>query len=216
MKEDRLISKSSYNYSQISGFISVKQYMLIRSEGKKCALLRFVNETDYTVDHFEFAVVQLDSKGAIIGRSTVECSNLKFNAGNTYAMNKGVVVDEKCADIRVQMISARSGRYRYTVSGGRRIVVNYDYDEHWKYLSNEEVSSMLKENKQFAEFDSRKKDMHPGRLIKFIAVLTVFFLLYANGQPYVDRLMSYLGLDAEYQTEKYDISSISGVDYVEI
>ena len=216
MKEDRLISKSSYNYSQISGFISVRQYMLVRSEGKKCALIRFVNETDYTVNYFEFSVIQLDSKGSIIGKSTVECDNLKFNAGNTYAMNKGVVVDEKCADIRVQMISARSGHYRYMVSGGRRIVVNYELDDTWKYLSDAEVSSMLKENKQFAEFNSQRKNMHPAKLVKLIAVLTIFFIIFANAQPYADRLMSYFGLDAEYQAEKYDPNSISGVDYVEI
>lgn len=216
MNDDRLISKSPYNYSQISGFISVKQYMLVRSNGKKCVLLRFANEADYTVDYFDFTLIQLDSKGGIIDKTHVECADVKFGPGNTHAMNKGVVVDEKCIDIRVQMESAKSGNYRYTVSGGRRVVAHYDFEESWKYLSEADASAAMKKSKQNSELNSKKKERHPYSLVRLIVILTIIFVIFINVQPYVDRLLSYMGLEAEHYTEKYDLNSISGVDYVEI
>lgn len=216
MKEDRLISKSPYNYSQVSGFIVVKQYMLVRTDGKKCVMLRFANEADYAVDYFDFTLIQLDSKGGIIEKTHVECNGLSFGAGNTYAMDKGIIVDEKCIDIRVQMESARSGNYRYTVSGGRRVVAHYDCEETWKYLSATDVAADLKKNKQFSELNSRKKERHPYAFIRFVAIVTVLVVLLVNLIPYVNRLLSYMGLEADNYTEKYDLDSISGVDYVEI
>lgn len=216
MREDRLISKSPYNYSQISGFIAVKQYMIVRSDGKKCALLRFVNEADYTVDYFDFTLIQLDSKGTIIDKTKVECKDLEFKAGHTYAMNKGVIVDEKCIDVRVQMISAKSGKYRYTVSGGRRVVAHYDCEETWKYIPSDVLDAKLRKQRQSSELASKKKEKHSYGLIRLIAVLAIIYICFINIQPYVDRLMSYMGLDSDYQAENFDLNSISGVDYVEI
>ena len=161
-------------------------------------------------------MIQLDSKGSIIDKTKVECKDLDFKAGHTYAMNKGVVVDEKCIDIRVQMVSAKSGKYRYTVSGGRRVVAHYDCEETWKYIPSDVLDAKLSKQRQSSELVSKKKEKHYDGLLRLIAVLAIIYICFINIQPYADRLMSYMGLESDYQAKIFDLNSISGVDYVEI
>lgn len=225
MKEDKLISKSEYTHSQLGSFISAKQYMVYRYQDHKCLLVRFANESEYAFDSFEFNLVQLDTKGTIIKETAVKCEQISFAAGSMYAMDKGIVIEDKCVDCRIYITCARSGRYLYRVSQNRRISVHYLTDDKWKYIQKTPKHLRLKRNKQ--GFAAGKKDMHSYGWIKFIAVIAVIALICINALPYVEYFIygdlsegagsisvNHSEVASAYVQE--EIISISGEDYAEI
>lgn len=208
MKNDGLILKSPYNYPQVRGFISVKQYMMVRVGGKKCVLLRFENELDYSVDSFEYLLIKLDKKGAIIGNTKVRCDAVYLSPGGLYAQGKGIVVEEKCADCRVQVISARSGNYRYTVKDGRTLLAHFDDEEAPSYLTAGDFSLMKPSRQAVKGRSVRTKDKHPRTAITLIAAAAIIALLLIHSMPYIDATMAFFGSrgsasnEAEEQTEE--------------
>ena len=118
------ISKGFYQYSQVNNFITVKNYMFLREKGKKCLLIRFVNDSDFTVDSMEYVVVQLGVGGEIIDNTKVVCKKMNLDPGEMYASDESVVVDDYCTDFRVVFSCVRSGDYVYTVREGR-LVADY-------------------------------------------------------------------------------------------
>lgn len=225
MKEDKLISKSEYSHSQIGNFISAKQYMVYRYQDHKCLLIRFANESEYAFDSFEFNLVQLDTKGGILKETKSKCERINFAAGSMYAMDKGIVIEDKCVDCRIYITAAVSGRYLYRVSQNRKISIHYLDDEKWQYVSKSNKAFRMKRNKE--EFEARKKKVHPYVWLKLIAVIAVIALLCINIVYSVEFLI-YGDLSEEtgsisvnspkiisvYTQE--DINSISGEDYAEI
>lgn len=119
------ISKGLYQYSQIDRFISVKNYMFVRTDNRKCLMLRFSNDSDYLVDSMDFVIVQMDSNGTVIGRTPVSYKALSFAAGTTYTPNEGIVVDEYCNKFKIQFACVTSGNYKYLVKDGK-ISVQYE------------------------------------------------------------------------------------------
>lgn len=118
------ISKGYYQYSQVNNFITVKNYMFLRDNDKKCLLIRFVNDSDFVVDSMEYVVVQLGVGGEIIKRSEVVCKKMKLAPGEIYASDDALVVDDYCSDFKVVFSTVRSGDYVYTVREGR-VVADY-------------------------------------------------------------------------------------------
>ena len=118
------ISKGFYQYSQVNNFITVKNYMFIRENDKKCLLIRFVNDSDFVVDSMEYVVVQLGVGGEIIKKSEVICKNMKLAPNEIYAPDDALVVDDYCSDFKVVFSCVKSGDYVYTVREGR-VVVDY-------------------------------------------------------------------------------------------
>lgn len=122
------ISKGFYQYSQVNNFITVKNYMFLREKGKKCLLLRFVNDTDFKVDSMEYTVVQLDAGGQTIATIPVVCKKMNFAPGEMYASNDSIVVDDYCSDFKIVFSAVHSGNYVYTVRDGR-VVADYSLPE---------------------------------------------------------------------------------------
>lgn len=122
------ISKGFYRYAQISDFISVKNYIYLRQNGKKCLLLRFSNDSDFSVDSMSFALIQLDAKGGVISQSNVNYEKMKLKSGATYVSDSALAVDEYCSDFKIVILQVRSGEYIYTVKDGR-VIVNYSLPE---------------------------------------------------------------------------------------
>ena len=225
MKEDKLISKSEYTHSQLGNFISAKQYMVYRYQDHKCLLIRFANESEYTFDSFEFNLVQLDTKGNIIKEIKSKCEGIGFAAGSMYAMDKGIVIEDKCVDCRIYVTSAVSGRYLYRVSQNRRISIHYLSDEKWEYIGKCPKDLRLKKNK--AGLAAGKKEMHSYRWLKFVAVIAVIALLCINALPYIEFFIygdlsegagsiNVSGSKTPTEYVQEDINSISGEDYAEI
>lgn len=120
-KSQQRISKGFYQYSQVNNFITVKNYMFIREKGKKCLLIRFVNDSDFTVDSMEYTVVQLGAGGQVIDNTRVACKKMNLAPGEMYASNESIVVDDYCSDFKVVFSCVRSGNYVYTVREGRAV-----------------------------------------------------------------------------------------------
>ena len=181
MREDRLISKSEYTHSQPGNFIAAKQYMIYRYQDHKCLLVRFANESPYPFESFEFTLVQLDPKGEILKETKSKCEKLSFAPGSMYAMDKGIVIEDRCVDCRIYVTSALSGRYLYRVSQNRRISIHYLSDEKWKYFKK--LPKHLRMGKNKEGLWAQKKDMHSHKWIKFVAVIAVIALILINALP---------------------------------
>ena len=227
MKEDKLISKSEYSAPQVGNFILAKQYMLYRYQGRKCLLIRFANESEFTVDSFEFTLIQLDSKGAIIGEVKSSCDNLHFEPGTMYAMDKGIVVDDRCVDCRIQLTSAISGKYLYRVNRGRSLSIHYMCDEKWSYIKK--TPKYLSHKKNRVGLVAQQKDKHSYKWLRFVAVIAALLLILINMIPYIEYwmygdmvyTMSYDDAREPLShsiccEETEDLNKISGEDYAEI
>ena len=110
---ENCIAKGIYGHHQISGYLSVRQFIIVEKDGKKCLLLRFENEASFDITQAEFSLKQLNSKGDVIDVSTIGYSNMKIRAGQMYALKEGIVLKNECFDFIIQMISLTGGRYRY-------------------------------------------------------------------------------------------------------
>ncbi len=134
------IDKGLYHHPQVAGCMALKQYMIVERGKKKCLILRFFNEAPFDVSAMEFKLIQLDSNGDTIKSSHVEVKNMKAASGDTYALEKGVVLSDKCVDFRVFVLWVLSGSYKYAVRHGRVIPwydVKRDADEEAPRVSPE-------------------------------------------------------------------------------
>ncbi|MBQ8409090.1 MAG: hypothetical protein IJY39_09545 [Clostridia bacterium] len=122
------ISKGFYKYSQIDRFISVKNYMFVRANNRKCLMIRFSNDSDFTVNSMDFVIVQLDSAGALLATTKISYDSLSVAPGNTYTPDEGIIVDEFCTDFKIQFSCVCSGNYKYLVKKGK-IAVLYQQEE---------------------------------------------------------------------------------------
>lgn len=113
-----VLEKGLYNHPKISGFLSVGQFIFTHKEGKKCLLLRFVNEAEFRIDGVEFTVIQLDLYGKKIGRTKIKYTDINVAPDSTFAPERGIIVSEKCVDFYVQMRSVSSRSYRYVFKNG--------------------------------------------------------------------------------------------------
>ncbi len=130
------LSKGFYQYAQIGNPVSVKDYIFIRKDNKKCLLMRFTNNLEYLVNAMEFTVVQMDSAGNILENTKIQYRDILFVPGGTYAQPAGIVVKESCSDFKVIFSKIESGRYAYTASGGYPIV-RYSRDAEKLELGHE-------------------------------------------------------------------------------
>ena len=122
--EQNMLSKGVYSNTQLRDFVSVKNYIFLRHDGKKCLLLRFSNDSEAAIDAMSYTVTQMDMKGTVLEKTRVSEQTHGFLPGNVHAAEKALVVREDCHDFRVSFHEARSGRYLYTVRNGR-ITVTY-------------------------------------------------------------------------------------------
>lgn len=117
--------KGFYNHPQVKGFPSVKQFILLEKEGKRCLLLRFVNGTDLKIDRMQIVLTQLDISGKVINKSKVQYRDMRFAPETTYVSSKGIIVKNECVDFRVDITYVVVGEYKYVKSNGC-IVDTYD------------------------------------------------------------------------------------------
>ncbi len=119
MEIKNIISKGFYNFPQVKDFISVKNHMFVREDGKIYLALRFSNDMEYTFDYLSFYIVELNSEGKAIGRVFAECADISFAPGGIFAPEEAFAVSAGCADFRVEFCEAFSGAYKYIVRAGK-------------------------------------------------------------------------------------------------
>ena len=174
------LSKGFYQYSQIDRFVSVKNYIFARVNDRKCLLLRFSNDSDFSVNAMEMTITQLDSNGAVIGKIPVSFSGLSIEPGDTYTPRQGIVVDDLCHQFKLQFSCVTSGSYTYRVRDGR-ITVLYPKSE-------EPPLPILPQSQEEQGFSvTPRKRGKPG-LAVLLAVLA---------------LLSIIGLNIHHMYQKY-------------
>ena len=212
MRNEEIISKGVYGFSQIGGFISVKNYIFMHYGEKICLALRFSNDTDHTFDSMHFCVIQLDALGNVIGRTRVRYENMGFKPGTTYVAENAIEVDSKCVDFKVQMYEAHSGFYKY-VPRNRRAVIYYDRKAAQKMLERGKASGSQHTSVK------RKEYGRAGITVAF-AIIALLTMLTVN----IYYLFSlYLATFPEGQLPPFMVSEASadedrccGVEYAEI
>ncbi len=163
------ISKGVYEHPQISDLVSVKEYIFVRHNEKKCLTLRFLNELDYVVNAMEFSVVQMDASGKILETLKIKYNGINFMPGTTYVAPAMIVVDEYCADFRIVFTKIMSERYKYTVRNGRSTV---DYVK-----ADGQIIKNAPRANYITEFSIRPREFGKPRLSALIATLVAFLLV---------------------------------------
>lgn len=167
--QQQYISKGLYEHPQISDLVSVKEYIFVRHNEKKCLALRFSNELDYVVNSMAFSVVQMDASGKVLETSKIKYNGLNFLPGTTYVDLTMIVVDEYCADFRIVFTEIMSDRYKYTVRNGGFTVDYLKADE--KIISNGQKANPI------IEFSIRERVFGSPRVAGFIAAGVAFLLV---------------------------------------
>lgn len=143
MMERQIISKGEYRHYQIDNFISVKQYIFLRVNEKKCLVMRFTNSLGCKVNAFKFVLYQIDIKGNVICKKKIRVNNISLHDGRNYTSNKGIILDEKCVDFKVVMLCAYSDRYRYKLKNDK-IAVYYVPHKKWSYEDSDNYKDTVK------------------------------------------------------------------------
>lgn len=141
MSGDQLLSKGFYRRSQVSGLVSVKEYIFARREGKKCLLLRFSNDSDFNVTAIRYTLVELDRSGDVIKETPVGLRGITLVPGATYSPRRAVSVDEECVDFKIVIEEVASGHYLHRVDRG---LVTVHYVEPERIASDETHSISAK------------------------------------------------------------------------
>ena len=170
-KENYLI-KGDYLYAQASRYFTVKQYMIVEQEGKRCLLLRFRNDSEMTVTGVEFTVKQMDAKGHPVGNVTVQYSDMSVRPGALYCPEQGIVVSDHCVDCMILMRYVICGKIKYAFKKGH---VSAHYDKRG-YV-------MVKKEKTKKKSRSHVEQRYAGggwfyRLIALVTLILVLFSLY--------------------------------------
>ena len=125
MTKYRLIEKGEYRHPQTSDLVSVKDYAFVHDGSKRFLLLRFFNESDFTVDAMRFTLHQLDSMGRTICRTRVSRESIAFAPGKLYTDGMAIAIDRRCVGFRVSFCEIVSGYYHYRATDGG-ITVGYE------------------------------------------------------------------------------------------
>lgn len=181
MIERQLIAKGEYKYYQTDEYIRVKQYIFLRTEGKKCLSLRFTNPLDSTVDGMKFILTELDVNGSIIRKRKIRIEGISFGSGSEFAYDKGIIVDEKCVDFKVTPQCAYSGRYRYKIKNDE-LAVYYVPHRHWAYKDSSKSESLKVRSKAQLKIKS-------ARLVTSLLILALLIVVLSPVISYYGKII---------------------------
>lgn len=172
MSDVKWTDKGLYHHPQPAGFVSLKQYMIIESDKKKCLLLRFLNELPLLVSAMEFKLTQLDSSGNVLDSTNVRVDSMSTPQNCTFALRTGIVLHKDCMDFTVTVLWAFSDGYRYVLRHGAPMPI---YD-----ISHETQKSR---KPRHASRSSTSKIVNKGRalatLLSFgVILITAILIIY--------------------------------------
>lgn len=145
MKDYKILLKNNYLYNRENSLINILQYLIVEKEGKKYLLLQLNNNFKYSLNSFEMLVVQLDEKGNSICTSKFECKDINVRSGKTFIPEVFVELDEKCKDIKADLIEAKFNKYIYQNDRINRVI---DKKKKPVSISNEKLIILKKKIKR--------------------------------------------------------------------
>lgn len=219
--EDNCIAKGLYGHPQDSGYLSVKQFIIVEQDGKKCLLLRFENEASFDITRAEFTLKQLNSNNEVIDISTIKYSKIKVGPGEMYVPKDGIALKEECFDFVVQMRSLVGGGYLYRFNNGIVTAhynkVGYNSGSTKKKKGNNSVKVKRSHSVSEGSFHRTIAFLSLILLIILFAVIICYHIFYAQIHSLLDSIFSdeqtdiyeeeYGDIDAEYPSEDENIYS---------
>jgi len=147
MNREEIISKGFYTYPQIRGYLSVKQYIVLREGNKKYLALRMVNEHGETATGVTLSVRQYDSASQFVATEKVEVSNIKAKTDASFNLKDKIALHEECERFEVDIVSMTFGSYKYLVRNGEIIPV-FSLDEEKGDQDRAEVTYKMRKRSQ--------------------------------------------------------------------
>ncbi len=127
--------REDYRYPQPEGLVALRDLLYTNRDGCRYVLLRWGMEADFKVDRFTFELTQLDFAEECLETITVTYQGMDIPSvqrGECFVAPRGIVLREKCADIRVRLVEVVSSNYVYRVKG-MRVDVEYLTPVPWEY-----------------------------------------------------------------------------------
>ena len=93
MRREEILSKGRYTHPQVADLVSVKQYIIVKHEGKKQLLLRMSNDRGEIATALSLRVHQYNVRGDIIATEKIELLGGKAS-GSVSKKTSYVVVGE--------------------------------------------------------------------------------------------------------------------------
>ena len=128
MKDCNVLSKGSFSTFRFNEFVSVKQYLLIRENGKKYLLLRLVNDAKANVTSIKLCVEQIDVAGDVISHDYVNIENVNGKAGATFVLDEKIPLKDACIEVAINLVGASYGEYKYTIKSNE-LVIKYEEEK---------------------------------------------------------------------------------------
>ncbi len=125
MQECNVIAKGSFSQFRFNEFISVRQYLLIREEGRKYLLLKLSNDAKETVTGLKLMIEQIDVRSACVEKTVVEWTDVNGEPGEKFIAKDKIPLRENCMEVKIHLIGATFGDYTYSVKSNE-LVVTYD------------------------------------------------------------------------------------------
>ncbi len=186
------ITHTRYELPQVDGPISVKEYLISQIKGSRGCLLRFIKKVNIELTEITFDLTEINGKDEDISTTRYVISKNDIPlvaAGEMFTPNCAVPVDDKCEEVRVDIVKIISGDYIYTFEGGR-VCVDYPIEEKWedpdkhkdkkkskkKYVRTRRVKS--KKSRPYGEhFKVKSKLGKRTHILPSLSIFTVLFLI---------------------------------------
>lgn len=180
MKLDlQIISKGLYRGAVDKAFpIEVKEYVFARKEGRKCLLLRFLNQSKLNVTALNFWLIQKNFYGEQLSKEKISLQNIECGTDKMFAPPCTISVQDKCVDFEVEMISVLSGEYEYISENGE-CFVRYRLKE-----SKKELPKVPKNKEACVQYNKLDKKV---KFVTAILVLAIFLIAFAIIWPFFEK-----------------------------
>lgn len=165
-QKQSFLAKGIYTHAQVHGYFTVKEYIMLEEEGKRCLLVRFENEMDVTVNEMDFVVKQFDSAGKLVGKVKIHYSDLSIEPGELYCTEQGIVVSGECVDCVVQIKYLICDKVKHVF---RRGLVTEHYDPRGYDTKKKEAPAHHK-----SHVTVRRKNATGKAHFRWIAVISFF------------------------------------------
>ena len=157
------IEKGVYAHNQVEGYISVREFIILEQEGKRCLLVRYANNSELEVNRFDLVLTQMDVNGNEIKRDKFRYNDLALASGELYSPEMGIVIEDNCADFTIKILSFVSGQYTYAYRRGQ-ITAHYDIKE---------LAGSPADDSPYVGVNIQQRNFSGRKFYKFIAVASL-------------------------------------------
>ncbi|MCH5164818.1 MAG: leucine-rich repeat domain-containing protein [Clostridiales bacterium] len=206
-----VLAKKSFPSSANEQLVYVKQFLIVRENGKKFLVLRLVNGRAETVNSVELSVVQCDGDDNELSKSTmrVQAPNGGGAAGRPFVPEQKIALEENTVDCRVAVVSATYGNYTYR-AGQKNVAVEYNGDDNLSDgVKKYDVSKAGKDG-----VTVKRRTMHVPALVIFALFIVLALTcggVYAHLVYFVNTEKTFLYSGVEYAFENDDKSDGSNI-----